>query len=653
MHGAEPESDVVANSPQAVPSMKTQPECMQQPHRLGDRPRALVPWPRWIDEIGRLLPIRSQFVIYGSVRDVFLAPVSAEPRLASLIDCLWAFLESAGFECIVVFDRVDGITVHPATRKAQDLASQLLSLTLVDGVMATTNLDSLIKIAGRVVHAKSTPIALLIDFASRLTANAQAPDSLELKFYAGMEKLSLSARPRGAPGPDRAPRSPAFNTAFWIVNRANDMPPWFTLDSERVGSIAIPKPDFDSRLRASELLAREFPGFDRTAADDRRKAILRLADSTDGMSLQSLVDIAKLARHQGIELKEVDDAIRCFRVGATENFWRKGHLRHRILSARDHIETRVKGQHQAVTKTLDILMRSVMGMTGAHTRSSGGRPRGVLFFAGPTGVGKTELAKTLTQLLFGDERSYIRFDMSEFSEEHTAARLLGAPPGYIGYAGGGELTNAVTQRPFSVILFDEIEKCHPRVLDKFLQILEDGRLTDGQGRTSYFTESVIIFTSNLGTYRFDDAGRRIQNVKPEDPYELVESRIRGAIENHFKYELSRPELLNRIGDNIVVFNQISPVVAREILTLMLENIVDRVRDEHKVSLVIPTPVRERIAELCTSDLSLGGRGVGNALESVLVNPLSRALFEYPFAGKSTIAITSITEKERIYTVDLA
>ena len=129
-------------------------------------------------------------------------------------------------------------------------------------------------------------------------------------------------------------------------------------------------------------------------------------------------------------------------------------------------------------------------------------------------MGKTELAKTLTQLIFGDDRAYIRFDMSEFAEEHTGARLLGAPPGYIGYDAGGELTNAVREKPFAVVLFDEIEKAHPRILDKFLQILEDGRLTDGRGETAYFSEAILVFTSNLGIYVQDEHGERVQSVHP-------------------------------------------------------------------------------------------------------------------------------------------
>jgi ATP-dependent Clp protease ATP-binding subunit ClpA len=150
---------------------------------------------------------------------------------------------------------------------------------------------------------------------------------------------------------------------------------------------------------------------------------------------------------------------------------------------------------------LDILKRTSIGLTGAQSRGLSARPRGVLFFAGPTGVGKTEMAKSIAEIVFGDESAYLRFDMSEFSAEHSGDRLIGAPPGYVGYDQGGELTNAMREQPFRVVLFDEIEKAHNRILDKFLQVLEDGRLTDGRGDTVYFSESLIIFTSNAGVSR--------------------------------------------------------------------------------------------------------------------------------------------------------
>jgi ATP-dependent Clp protease ATP-binding subunit ClpA len=233
------------------------------------------------------------------------------------------------------------------------------------------------------------------------------------------------------------------------------------------------------------------------------------------------------------------------------------------------IRERVKGQDRAVRHMIDIVTRAVTGVGGAR----GGRPRGVAFLAGPTGVGKTELAKTTTELLFGDERAYIRFDMSEFSAEHADQRLIGAPPGYIGYDTGGELTNAVRERPFSVLLFDEIEKAHPRILDKFLQVLDDGVLTSGRGERVYFSESLIIFTSNLGMSAVGEDGQRRVNTSSADTYEEMEAKVRAEIERHFKLEIGRPELLNRIGENIIVFDFIRTALAEEIFATILKRTV--------------------------------------------------------------------------------
>lgn len=613
-------------------------------------------WPRWINDIERLLPIRSQFILTGNVRDVFLTPSQEGTYLSPLLSCLWAWLEREGFLFILVYDRIDGIRVMPQTAAAQEKASQLLGIKLHDNVMPS-NLDTLETIVRKAATLRDVRVATVIDYASRLTTTPQTPEANEYKFFAAMEKLSQVANPVIPKSDQSVPAvqvKPLFNPVFWLLNRGQDIPSWFSLDSERIASISVVRPEYETRLSAAAVLAPQFRGGEGASAEALSAFSSGFAGGTDGMSLQAMVDISQLARTQGMGIQEVDDAVRCFKVGATENPWRKEYLKEKIRKARDQMDARVKGQHQASVKTIDILMRSVMGLTGAHAKSGGSRPRGVLFFAGPTGVGKTELAKTLTEILFGDERAYIRFDMSEFAEEHTSARLLGAPPGYVGYEAGGELTNSVKQRPFSVILFDEIEKAHPRLLDKFLQILEDGRLTDGRGDTVYFSESVIVFTSNLGIFVEDENGERIQNVRPEDPYEEVEAKVRTAIEDHFKFRLLRPEILNRIGDNIVVFNFISPDSARQILGGMLSNVVARVKAEHKLDLSISPSAMERIESWCLKDLSNGGRGVGNRLESILVNPLSRALFQGEIRAEvSKVSIEEITEADRVFSVRLA
>jgi len=254
--------------------------------------------------------------------------------------------------------------------------------------------------------------------------------------------------------------------------------------------------------------------------------------------------------------------------------------------------------------------------------------------------------------------------MSEFSGEGSGDRLIGSPPGYVGHEAGGELTNAVREDPFRVILFDEIEKAHPRILDKFLQILEDGRLTDGRGNTVHFSESILIFTSNLGMYVLGDditarpdpgtgvAPLRIRNIAPGMPYDEIEQRIKGAVADHFTEVLNRPELLNRFGDNIVVFDFIGPEAAQKIFDLQLANICRRVTEEHRLVLTVKSEPLATLREWCTAELDKGGRGIGMALESYFVNPLARALFDRELKPDEEISVTAIRREGSIVHLDL-
>jgi ATP-dependent Clp protease ATP-binding subunit ClpA len=268
---------------------------------------------------------------------------------------------------------------------------------------------------------------------------------------------------------------------------------------------------------------------------------------------------------------------------------------------------------------------------------------------GATGVGKTELAKAIAELIFSTEEACIRFDMSEYSQPHTDQRLLGAPPGYIGYEEGGQLTNRVKNNPFCVLLFDEIEKAHPSILDKFLQILEDGRMTDGRGETVYFSESLIIFTSNAGIYEIDpetmrhkvdpETGRTILNVNPEmhKTYEDVQKRVSEGVKFYFKQILRRPELLNRIGQNIIVFDFLRPAILRDILEQkVLPAISNQIQEKHGIGVHFSQEVVDQIMDIAGDDVENGGRGIGNFVELSVLNPLARILFARRVKGEEIV-----------------
>jgi ATP-dependent Clp protease ATP-binding subunit ClpA len=400
----------------------------------------------------------------------------------------------------------------------------------------------------------------------------------------------------------------------------------------------VPTPDHSIRRTVAETLGRSLPDAAKLGPEDFLRHARSFVEATEGLLISDLAAVVQLSRSEGLGFADIEEAVRRFKLGVTEDPWRKVD-REKLRDAAAFVRRRVKGQAHAVTQMLDIIKRAVSGLS--ERRAGGGRPRGVAFLAGPTGVGKTELAKTVTQLLFGDETAYIRFDMSEFSAEHSDQRLIGAPPGYVGYDTGGELTNAIRQKPFGVVLFDEIEKAHPRILDKFLQVLDDGVLTSGRGERVYFSESFIIFTSNLGIYRVTTDGSRAANVSPNDPFETVRARVRDEIDRHFKLELGRPEILNRIGENIIVFDFIRGDVAGEIFGAMLENVLVRVRMAQQVEVQLSAAAREALAALCLADLSNGGRGIRNQLETHFVNPIARLLFDAGLAAGSQIEITGV------------
>lgn len=255
-------------------------------------------------------------------------------------------------------------------------------------------------------------------------------------------------------------------------------------------------PDRNTRRLYLENLYGELAPF-QLLSDEEYDPGKQFVAETEGLQLQELRQILQLAYRKDIKPESINLAFRLYKYGVLDDPWEN--LENDILvHIESKLEERVKGQDEAIGKVKTVVTRAVKGLSGLQHSGASHKPKGILFFAGPTGVGKTETAKALAESIFGDENACIRFDMSEYRLEQSDQKLFGAPPGYVGYEGGGQLTNAVKNRPFSVILFDEIEKASPTILDKFLQILEDGRMTDNQGNTVYFGETIIIFTSNIG-----------------------------------------------------------------------------------------------------------------------------------------------------------
>ncbi len=275
----------------------------------------------------------------------------------------------------------------------------------------------------------------------------------------------------------------------------------------------------------------------------------------------------------------------------------------KLVRLEEHLHERVVGQEDAVKAVSNAIRRSRSGLADPN------RPIGSFLFLGPTGVGKTELARALAEFLFDDERAMVRIDMSEYMEKHSVSRLIGAPPGYVGYDEGGQLTEAVRRRPYGVILLDEIEKAHPDVFNVLLQLLDDGRLTDGQGRTVDFTNTVLIMTSNLGS----------EHITADLDDEIVKSRVMAAVKNNF-----RPEFINRI-DEALVFRRLTAEDLEHIVDIQLEQLRHRL-DDRKIELDITDGAKEWLARE-GYDPNFGARPLKRLIQTALVDPLALAMLD--------------------------
>lgn len=307
----------------------------------------------------------------------------------------------------------------------------------------------------------------------------------------------------------------------------------------------------------------------------------------------------------------------------------------RLLKMEDRLHERIIGQEEAIHAVADAIRRARSGLKDPK------RPIGSFIFIGPSGVGKTELAKALAAFLFDDEEALVRIDMSEYREQHTVSRLFGAPPGYVGYEEGGQLTEAVRRRPYRVVLFDEVEKAHPEVWNALLQILDDGRLTDGQGRVVDFRNTVLIMTSNLGTEFVRHAGSLGFLQKTDtDEDRLAQEKIDKALKSTF-----RPEFLNRI-DEIIMFSPLSKAQMMEIVDLQMEEIRSRL-EEHGLKVELSPAAREWLANE-GYDANFGARPLKRALQKYVESPLSISILSGEFASGDTVLVELDEEKKEVY-----
>jgi len=623
-------------------------------------------------------------LLHGNVKDVFVLDEQRRAKLPSELrdqpavtfDIWLAIeLERQGFDIVCLYDPVSHITVLrramvapfrnllaggttttavPATQRTQPVASPQsggnaanASNSLGDWCVSLEAKQSpaefLEGLILNVLPRRDIRVAVVFKFMDRYLNYTDRQDPAERQLSLLVQKAVFAIPPSANDGRPSSRLLLIFDLEGQIPQEINSLFP-----SAR--SVFVNPPSLDEREQFFQEFSSRFdPGTEPPvdlANNPSHRALL--AQLSDGLRTQDLFGLAILSRreHLGLSAKQFPQLLTRFKFGTRENAWSKVDTES-LRNAKQVLSKRVKGQSEVLDEVIPVLIRAKLGLSDLAGSVHSSKPRGAFFFVGPTGVGKTELSKAIAELVFGDERSLLRFDMSEYSEEHQQARLIGAPPGYVGFDQGGQLTNAIQEKPFSVVLFDEIEKAHGRILDKFLQILDDGRLTDGMGKTVYFSESIIIFTSNIGTappaQRGGPGGAvQLGGTAPSSteesyaqlgtlPYDELCNHFRVAVRDYFVNRLGRPEILNRIGeDNILVFRFLSDGDAKsQIIEQQIENMRRGLRERHPVDIHC-TPSYRRLLMAHPSGFNRNGaRGVRNLLNRYILNRLATDLFLEP------------------------
>lgn len=596
-------------------------------------------FPGWMQEFKRFQSLKSQFYLYGNVYDCYYFPVNYL-KVKTVAELQWArfndiqfllrlYLKNEGYEIVAYYDIIDGFTVESDTQTDinRDNITKFILETVPDAkdFLESKKIGAIEKKLGdalsffRLLMSNNKKLSAgIINYSSRFSSDPNNLAEEERLIFLKLLKSAQDARLFPEKGGMR-------NILIFICDKLNDIPGWLLLENPLTKGIHIKKPNKEERNRFFDVQAGRFFQQGETINKAEIKSIF--ADITDGLANQELENLITISQQEKIHVNNIQQIIDLFKYGTRENFW-EDLEKEKIENAEHELKKRVIGQDTAIKKSVEIIRRAKLGLHSIDMKRTKNKPKGVMFFAGPTGVGKTELAKSLAELIFNDEDAILRFDMSEYNDSNSDTKLIGSPPGYVGYEEGGQLTSQVRAKPFSILLFDEIEKAHPVIFDKFLQILDDGRLTDSKGETVYFTESLIVFTSNLGVYTEDEYGRRIPNIKFTDPYEVTSKNIMDEIQNFFNTKLNRPEILNRFGDNFVVFDFIRPDVDKLILIKNLKTIKNNLLKQKNCTFEFDDVFIENFRQkFIINNLMNGGRGINNRIETHIKNGIANFMYE--------------------------
>jgi AAA domain (Cdc48 subfamily) len=567
----------------------------------------------WKSRVDIALQTRRRIILYGNTEDLILEG----EQTATLIE--WLRRRLAGFEGL------GGCTRIVYYNHAEE--PRVLMWQGADAGTEQDQLNALMPASGRSMGGpRSSDPSIALRTLGRLLESENAAVIIENAQHRydepSLEAVLLRQLLRESYDGNRT-----HGRIVHIYNHESRIPPDFVRSDPDTTIILVSLPSYEERLALFKGLPSTAPIRGTTELGVRITSE-RLARLTEGFRLSELHQIAALAanaaerRDVGIDIAAL---LSRFRHGRRVDYW----VRQQIDDIREKLHGEVRGQSDAIDQVIQTLYKAKHRI-GPLIDELGSTPAMVLFFVGATGVGKTLMARAICRALIGNEESLKRLDMTEYQQEHTDQRLIGPPPGYVGHLEGGQLTNWVLEHPYSVVLIDEVEKAHPRILDKFMQILEGARLTDGKGQTVDMTETILIFTSNIGSAEADEENLERNNRA------AVEAYFHRQVERYFDEDLERPEIFNRLKRGVVVFDYITEDIARNVIQKRLEEMASgverRLGGDIKLRFDVARADDQRVVDVLlgrTNFTKYGLRDVNNILYEDVGGPLARWLDSGP------------------------
>lgn len=576
------------------------------------------------NKIKRSAGIKKCVIIDGNVGDVYL---DEKNNIVTLREYLEQMFKDMDYKDIVYWDRVEGAT------------GAIDKLTVTDDVEVSGDAYELEDDEPQQTQGLFKEPAEIFNIVYKNVINKNNKVAFILnwsEYLFGVNELSEEGRQNitllGKALKDRPIDylSPNYNESVVVIilNKLSGFPISFYQGNPEVEIVKLQNPDRPERQKMLEKIEYSFdlrlPSGTSSILD---KANAHYIDMLEDFTNREIIQLSKLSRKES--KMTFDKLFYLFKYGEKDNPWEKLDY-NRVKNIKKELQERVVGQEEAIEKIETTVVKAYMGLTGLHKTSSRSMPKGVFFFVGPTGVGKTELSKALAKFLFGDEQACIRFDMSEYAQENSDQKLIGAPPGYVGYEEGGQLTEAIRRKPYSIVLLDEIEKAHPDVLNVLLQIMDDGRITDSKGVTVDFKNTIIIMTSNLGS---------------QYAFEVDET----ARENHYIDEIEkffRPEFVNRI-DEIIIFNTLTKDVLVKIADKFLNQLKDRL-SERDINIEFTKECKNHVVE-AGFDPVFGARPMKRHIQRTIETKVAKKIIEEAdIEGNSLI----VDYKDNDYIVEL-